>query len=86
MPRRRHTREGATQHREHVPRDGMNPDAEAQMPDGDRHYGGVEGDVEEDDPNAGQYVNYQVGFEYEQPKEALNRRGWGLHVLVSHDT
>jgi hypothetical protein len=63
-------------------RDGMDPDEEAQKADGDRHYGGIDGDVDEDDPNAGQYVNYQVGFEYEQPKEALERRGWGLHVLA----
>jgi hypothetical protein len=63
-------------------RDGIDPDEEAQKADGDRHYGGTDGDVDEDDPNAGQYVNYQVGFEYEQPKEALERRGWGLHVLA----
>lgn len=81
VPRRRRTREGAAD-RGHTSRDGLDPEAEAQKEDGDRHFGGVEGDVDEDDPNAGQYVNYQVGFEYEQPKEALKRRGWGLHVLA----
>lgn len=83
MPRRRRTREGAADHG-HVSRDGNDPFAEAQKPDGRRNVGGPDGDVEEDDPNSGQYVNYQVGFEYEQPKEALERRGWGLHVLVRY--
>jgi len=38
--------------------------------------------AEEDDPNAGQYVNYQVGFEYKRT-ETTKKKGWGLHVLVS---
>jgi hypothetical protein len=84
MPRRRRTREGAADHG-HVYRDGNDPYAEAQKPDGVRDVGGPDGDIEEDDPNSGQYVNYQIGFEYEQPKEALERRGWGLHVLVRLD-
>jgi hypothetical protein len=82
MPRRRRTREGTADHGGHMSRDGIDPYEEAQHADGDRHYGGTEEDIDEDDPNAGQYVNYQVGFEYEQPKEALERRGWGLHVLA----
>jgi hypothetical protein len=84
VPRRRHTREGATESRTagHVPRDGTDPRVEAQKPGGSRTMGGTDGDVEEDDPNSGQYVNYQVGFEYQQPKEASEKRGWGLHVLV----
>lgn len=65
-------------------RDGRDPEAEAQMEDGDRHIGGTGSEpLDEDDPSAGSYVNYQVGFEYKQPKEALKKRGWGLHVLVS---
>ena len=36
-------------------------------------------DLEEDDSGAGQYVNYQVGFEY---KTASSKKGFGLHVLV----
>ena len=72
MPRRRRTREGAADHG-HVSRDGNDPHTEAQKPDGRRDVGGPDGDIEEDDPNSGQYVNYQVGFEYEQPKEALER-------------
>jgi hypothetical protein len=88
IPRRRRTREGATDvgHSGEVLRDGDDPVAEAQKQDGSRHVGGPDGDVDEDDPNAGQYVNYQVGFEYQQPKEAHERRGWGLHVLVSQMT
>ena len=38
--------------------------------------------AEDDDPNAGQYVNYQVGFEYKRT-ETTKKKGWGLHVLVS---
>jgi len=82
IPRRRRTRDGTADRGGHMPRDGTDPDEEAQKSDGDRHYGGPDGDVDEDDPNAGQYVNYQVGFEYEQPKEAVKQRGWGLHVLA----
>lgn len=50
--------------------------------DGDRIIGGTGDTVEEDDPNSGQYVNYQVGFEYHR-QEKTTRKGWGLHVLVS---
>jgi hypothetical protein len=53
------------------------------MEDGARAFGGQGGETDQDDPNAGQYVNYQVGFEYQQPKKAEEKRGWGLHVLVS---
>lgn len=51
------------------------------MEDGARAFGGEGSETEQDDPNAGQYVNYQVGFEYQQPKKAEEKRGWGLHVL-----
>jgi hypothetical protein len=42
----------------------------------------IDGRGEDQDENAGQYVNYQVGFEYKRT-ELAKRRGWGLHVLVS---
>lgn len=86
MPRRRRTREGATDTRSPVDvntRDGRDPSAEAGMKDGARAFGGEGSETEQDDPNTGQYVNYQVGFEYQQPKKAKERRGWGLHVLAS---
>lgn len=85
IPRRRHTREGAAETRteSHVHRDGTDPASEARKADGARTMGGPDEEIEEDDPNSGQYVNYQVGFEYEQSKEASKKRGYGLHVLVS---
>lgn len=85
MPRRRRTRDGAADTRDPgdaQTREGRDRTAEAMMEDGTTAIGGEGGEVEEDDPNAGQYVNYQVGFEYQQPKKAKERRGWGLHVLV----
>lgn len=85
IPRRRRTREGAADTRDPPstdPRDHRDPESEALKEDGDRAIGGEGGETEQDDPNSGQYVNYQVGFEYQQPKKASERRGWGLHVLV----
>lgn len=38
------------------------------------------GELDEDDPLGGQYVNFQVGFEYKRP-EHTKRKGYGLHVL-----
>lgn len=68
----------------YVERGAGGPGEEAQVPDGDRVVGGNGEDaVEQDDPNAGQYVNYQVGFEYRRT-ESTEKKGWGLHVLVSH--
>jgi hypothetical protein len=46
------------------------------------HEGHVEDEMDEDDPEAGQYVNFQVGFEYKR-SESAKRKGWGLHMLVS---
>jgi hypothetical protein len=44
--------------------------------------GDDEGDeYEVEDPNAGQYVNYQVGFRYDTTA-ATSRKGQGLHMLV----
>ncbi len=63
-------------------RTGENPVSEANKPDGERIIGAMGDSVEQDDPNAGQYVNYQIGFEYIR-KESTHRKGWGLHVLVS---
>ncbi|OCF61231.1 hypothetical protein L486_00877 [Kwoniella mangroviensis CBS 10435] len=37
--------------------------------------------MNEDDPNAGQYVNYQVGFEYRRSRDA-EKKGRGLHCLA----
>lgn len=86
VARRRRTRDGATDtHHGHDgfnPRDARDPDLEATKPDGERAVGGEGGETEQDDPNSGQYVNYQIGFEYQQPKKASEKRGWGLHVLV----
>ncbi|WWC91590.1 uncharacterized protein L201_006536 [Kwoniella dendrophila CBS 6074] len=50
---------------------------------GDSKHGGhdEDDDLDEDDPNAGQYVNYQVGFEYKRSKDA-EKKGRGLHVLA----
>jgi hypothetical protein len=65
-------------------RDGKDPAAEAAMPDGERQLGGMSNDpLDVDDASAGSYVNYEIGFEYKQPKEAQKKRGLGLHVLVS---
>lgn len=57
--------------------------------DGDTSNGGVEKpnkvldkSLEDDDPDAGQYVNYQIGFEYVR-SENTKKKGWGLHVVVS---
>ena len=50
--------------------------------DSEQIAGGLSGSVEEDDPNTGQYVNYQIGFTYVR-KASTTRKGWGLHVLVS---
>ncbi len=63
-------------------RSGLDPEAEAEKGNGERMRGGTGVATEEDDPNAGQYVNYQIGFEYPR-KESTARKGWGLHVLVS---
>jgi hypothetical protein len=68
-------------------RDANLPEAEAQKGDGERRGGGraeEEADVHEEDPNAGQYVNYQVGFEYTRTANT-KRKGWGLHVLVGRE-
>lgn len=63
---------------------GDDPDVEKHKEDGDRTRGGAQMDEElnEDDPNTGHYVNYQVGFEYQRPEQA-KKQGWGLHMLVS---
>ena len=68
-----------------VHRTGEDPAEEAQLPDGDRHRGGPNLEMEQDDPDVGQYVNYQVGFEYRRT-ETANKKGWGLHMLVSIDS
>ncbi|WVQ84921.1 hypothetical protein IAT38_007084 [Cryptococcus sp. DSM 104549] len=63
-------------------RSGAVPEDEASKPDGARYRGGWGGsETEEEDPDAGQYVNYQVGFEYKRGEEAM-RKGRGLHVLA----
>lgn len=65
------------------PRTGEDPALEAQQPDGERHRGGPDGmEVDAEDANVGQFVNYQVGFEYARSGPA-KKKGWGLHVLVS---
>jgi hypothetical protein len=66
-----------------VPRTGERPAHEAGKSDGGRHTGGAvdEGEMEDDDVNTGQYVNYQVGFKYERTASA-SKKGWGLHMLV----
>ena len=43
--------------------------------------GGSAEDMEEEDGSIGQFVNYQVGFEYTRT-ESTKKKGWGLHVLV----
>ncbi|WWD03589.1 hypothetical protein V865_001643 [Kwoniella europaea PYCC6329] len=51
---------------------------------GERKHGGQNDeaiDMNEDDPNAGQYVNYQVGFEYKRSRDA-EKKGRGLHCLA----
>ena len=54
---------------------------------GDGEKKGFDGEetADQDDPNAGQYVNYQIGFEYRRT-ESTKKKGWGLHVLVSGAT
>ncbi|OCF32225.1 hypothetical protein I316_06139 [Kwoniella heveanensis BCC8398] len=71
-----------------VPRKGLGPRgpedgvAADQVQDGERQAGGDgENDMDEDDPNAGQYVNYQIGFEYKRDHDA-ERKGRGLHCLA----
>lgn len=65
-------------------RDARDPAGEAEKEDGERKRGGAEGDgeMDEDDPNAGQFVNYQVGMEYLRTP-TNEGRGWGLGCLVS---
>ncbi|ORY26686.1 hypothetical protein BCR39DRAFT_540429 [Naematelia encephala] len=62
-------------------RSGKSAGEAAQTEDGERVRGGLGGDKEEDDPDAGQYVNFQIGFEYKRT-ESTRRRGWGLHMLA----
>lgn len=50
--------------------------------DGPRLHGGWDEAIGEEDPDAGQYVNYQVGFEYKRGEEAM-QKGRGLHCLVN---
>ncbi|WVR00367.1 hypothetical protein IAU59_007510 [Kwoniella sp. CBS 9459] len=72
-----------------VPAKGLGPrgEADAEMAnhvqDGERQTGGGDGvnDMDEDDPNAGQYVNYQIGFEYKRDSDA-EKKGRGLHCLA----
>lgn len=40
----------------------------------------VDDDDGDEDPDAGQYVNYEVKFVYDAT--ALRREGWGIHMLV----
>ncbi|KIR34026.1 C2 domain-containing protein [Cryptococcus deuterogattii MMRL2647] len=49
--------------------------------DGPRLHGGWDEAIGEEDPDAGQYVNYQVGFEYKRGEEAM-QKGRGLHCLA----
>lgn len=49
--------------------------------DGPRIHGGWDEEIDEEDPDSGQYVNYQVGFEYKRGAEAT-RKGRGLHCLA----
>ncbi|ODO05669.1 hypothetical protein I350_04728 [Cryptococcus amylolentus CBS 6273] len=60
---------------------GDDPDVEKDKEDGTRKRGGWRDEVEEDDPDAGQYVNYQIGFEYKRSEEAM-QKGKGLHCLA----
>jgi hypothetical protein len=41
----------------------------------------VDDEMDEDNPLTGQYVNYQVGFEYHR-RDSTKRKGYGLHVLA----
>lgn len=41
----------------------------------------VDDELDEDNPLTGQYVNFQVGFEYHR-RETTKRKGYGLHVLA----
>lgn len=34
-----------------------------------------------EEEESGQYVNFQIGFEYKRPDSTKNRKGYGLHVL-----
>ncbi|OXC70676.1 hypothetical protein AYX13_00655 [Cryptococcus neoformans] len=54
---------------------------EADRFDGPRIHGGWDEEIDEEDPDAGQYVNYQVGFEYKRGAEAM-QKGRGLHCLA----
>jgi hypothetical protein len=58
--------------------DGVKREARQRTPGVD----GGGGELEDDDQNSGQYVNYQVGFRYDRTT-AASRRGFGLHMLVS---
>jgi hypothetical protein len=47
-----------------------------------QHYDDVDdADGEEDPQDAGQYVNFQIGFSYARPESTKHRKGYGLHVL-----
>jgi hypothetical protein len=37
--------------------------------------------LNETESESGQYVNFQVGFEYKRPESTKHRKGYGLHVL-----
>ncbi|WVR07786.1 hypothetical protein IAU60_004829 [Kwoniella sp. DSM 27419] len=64
------------------PRPGDDADIGSKVSDGERNAGGDgDDDLDEDDPNAGQYVNYQVGFEYKRNQDA-QKKGRGIHVLA----
>ncbi|KAK8853111.1 hypothetical protein IAR55_003812 [Kwoniella newhampshirensis] len=64
-----------------VSRDGQDNQGDAGVPDGERKHGGFgDTDMDEEDPNVGQYVNFQVGFEYTRNEDA-KRKGRGLHCL-----
>ncbi|WVQ72521.1 hypothetical protein IAR50_002078 [Cryptococcus sp. DSM 104548] len=60
---------------------GEDAEIEKNKEDGTRKRGGWRDEVEEDDPDAGQYVNYQIGFEYKRSEEAM-QKGKGLHCLA----
>ncbi|WWD19525.1 hypothetical protein CI109_103986 [Kwoniella shandongensis] len=65
-----------------VKRDGNDNLGDANLSDGDRKHGGFGAtDMDEEDPNAGQYVNFQVGFEYKRNEDA-KLKGRGLHCLA----
>nr|XP_019044279.1 hypothetical protein I302_07563 [Kwoniella bestiolae CBS 10118]OCF23209.1 hypothetical protein I302_07563 [Kwoniella bestiolae CBS 10118] len=64
--------------------DRLDQHEQRQDTNGERKHGGEnnqDNELNEDDPNAGQYVNYQIGFEYRRSRDA-EKKGRGLHCLA----